>query len=274
MATKSIRVDVFQNQPDNTIKLSESITKKHDELVLTPDGSPLTGKFDMVLFKNQWTLAKQLRKDASIADGAAQSLYNQCTFACGLAKGQNKQSGNTIYVRTLEIRDVLQLAYRNTPESMTEFGFEVVVTTKNGHRYVRIDIPDDSPETLIDLAEDIIAKHEELTVLPSGSPLDGELDMVLYKTDVTAAKLLLTNSKAAEAESQSKNNQAMVILGYGEAQTSLTPDTVYNFNTGIRDRLLKVYEGTEEQLSEWGFEVVLGSYLAGRRAATPPVTPP
>jgi hypothetical protein len=273
MSTKTIRVNVFQNNPDRTIKLSEDINKKHDELVLTPDGSPLTGKFNMVLFKTQRLAAKQLRTDAATAEGLAQSLYNQCAFKCGLAEGQNKQSGNTIYVHTLLVRDVLMLAYRNTPEKISEFGFEVVVHTSHGQRRVRIDIPISTPDLLLKLCDDIIAKHEELTALPGGSPLDGELDMAAYKTDVLAAEALMTQSKTNDETKQSKNNQALVILGYAEGQNSLTPDTLYNFNTGIRDRLLKVYEGAEEQLSEWGFEVVLGSFLAAGRKktiATPP----
>jgi hypothetical protein len=273
MSTKTIRVNVFQNNPDKTIKLSEDINKKHDELALTPGGSPLTGKFNMVLFKTQRLAAKQLRKEASTAEGLAQSLFNQCTFKCGLAAGQNKESGNTIYVHTLQIRDVLLLAYRNAPEQASEFGFEVVVHSSHGHRYVRVDIPDSTPDLMLKLCNDIIDKHEELTALPGGSPLDGELDMAAYKIDVLAAEDLMAQSKSNDEMKQNKNNQALVVLGYAEGQTSLTPDTLYNFNTGIRDRLLKVYEGAEEQLSEWGFEVVLGSFLAAGRKktiATPP----
>jgi hypothetical protein len=273
MSTKTVRVKIYKDQPDKTIKLSDLILKKHDELVLTPGGSPLTGKFNIVLFKSQRDAAKQLRKDAAIADGLAQSLLNQCDFACGLAKGQNKQSGSTIYVLTLDIRDELMRVNRATPEVTSEFGFEVVVHTSHGHRYVKVEIPDDSSDALLSLADEIIAHHEALLLLPGGSPLTGEVDMVDYKTKVTAAKVLRTDARTNEELAQSLNNQAIVIIGYGEGQTAETPDTLYWYHTGIRDYLLRKFEGAEEVLSEWGFEVVLGSHLSPGPAAQP-VTPP
>jgi hypothetical protein len=273
MSTKTIRVKVYQNQPDKTVKLADNIIKKHDDLVATPGGSPLTGKFNTVLYKSQRDAAKLLRKEAAEADGRAQSLLNQCDFACGLAKGQNKQSGSTIYVLTLDIRDELMRVNRATPETTSEFGFEVVVHTSHGHRFVKIDIPDDSSEGLLDLADDIIEHHEELLLTPGGSPLTGEVDMLDYKTKVTAARVLLNDARVNEDLAQSKNNQAIVIIGYGEGQTAEVPDTLYWFHTGIRDYLLRKFEGTEEVLSEWGFEVVLGSHLSPGRHAQP-VTPP
>jgi hypothetical protein len=64
--------------------------------------------------------------------------------------------------------------------------------------------------------------------------------------------------------------QAINILGYGEGQTSLTEGTVYFFNCSIRDFLLNKFEGTEEQLSEWGFDVVISSARVGKKPTAQP----
>lgn len=268
MSRKTIRVDIPIDKPDETIKLCEDINEKHIALGVN---SPLTSFFDMAAFIAKALDAKQKRKDARIADGKSQSSYNQSATLCGIAKGQNKQTKGTLYVLVCSIRDFLQLKFRDNPEELSNWGFEVVITQSGGRRYVAITVPVDTPENLLSLCNSIIAKH----VLdgPGSVLTDSEVDMTDFAAIVSDAASFLDTSQEQFGIRQSNNNQADNIIGYAEGQTSETPGTLYYDITGIRDRLLNKHAGTEEMLSEYGFKVVIGTSSLPDDEDTPPPPP-
>ena len=266
MSRKTVRVEIHKGEPDETIKLGKAINKQHTALGV---GSPLTGNFDMPAFNGLINDSDTLRTEATKKEEQAQKKYNQAEVICGIAKGQNKQSKDTLYVWVLSIRDFLLIKYRSTPESLSEYGFNVVISQTGGRRNVSVEIPLKSPEALLKLCDDIFQQHTDDGV--SSVLLNGPVDMVEFDAKRTEAKTLIGEHDDLMDSKQSKNNQALNILGYGEGQTSLTEGTVYFFHCAIRDFLLNKYEGTEEQLSEWGFDVVIGAAKIGKKSNPQPV---
>lgn len=267
MARKTIRIDIPIGKPDETVKLCEGITEKHTALGA---GSPLTAFFDMALFAAKTSDVKTKRKKAKESDALSQSQFNQCTVKCGIAKGQNKQTTGTLYVMVCSIRDFLLLKFRETPEQLSQWGFNVVITQTGGRRNVAVEIPIDTPENLLTLCDAISAKH----ILDGATSIldDSEVDMTIYTTMLGEANTFLNTSETQNEISQSTFEQALVIMGYGEGQTAETPGTLYNFITGIRDRLLNKHAGTEEMLSEYGYKVVIGT--SNLPEDEPPPAPP
>lgn len=268
MSKRNVRVEIFVNEPDETLTLCDAIIEKHTALGV---GSPLTGFFDMTAYAAKVTSAKGFRKQAKKDDKSSQSKFNECRVKCGISEGQNKQTTGTLYVMVLSIRDFLLLKFRTTPESLSLWGFNVVVTESNGKRNVRVDIPDDTPEGLLALCNAISEKHidDGLTSILT----DSEVDMAAYTTLLGEANTLLGQCVTLRGTRQSNFDNAILIIGYSEGQTAETPGTLYNFNTGIRDRLLNKHPGVEEMLSEYGFDVVISASSASDEE-TPPVPPP
>ena len=71
------------------------------------------------------------------------------------------------------------------------------------------------------------------------------------------AKTLYAEAEILRAQSESKMQQAKTAMGFAVGQTSETPGTLYYYMTLFRDQLLLTYRGNEEELSVWGFEVVV-----------------
>jgi hypothetical protein len=130
---------------------------------------------------------------------------------------------------------------------------------------VRVKIPVKKLDKLIKLGEDIKAKHVALGV---NSPLDNAFVAELDGR-TQDAKTKRKDAAAAAAKSQALNNQARVILGVDKGQTSNTGGTVLYLLTSARGMLLNKYRGTEESLSEFGFEVVISQSTPGRKKKKP-----
>ncbi len=119
---------------------------------------------------------------------------------------------------------------------------------------VRVKIPASKPDKFIVLAENIKNKHEELAELSPLLPVN-KMDVFTGKLD--QASLLRNESKALRAQSESKMEEAKVNMGIAPGQSKDTPDTMYNLMLKVRDVLLVTYQGNEEKLSEWGFDVII-----------------
>ncbi|MFH1004424.1 MAG: hypothetical protein V1781_02865 [Bacteroidota bacterium] len=78
-----------------------------------------------------------------------------------------------------------------------------------------------------------------------------------YNTQLVNADTKRRQSIALHAQAENLNEQAELIFGRGEGQTSQSLNTMYNMITVIRDYLLVQNTGNEEALSEWGFKVVV-----------------
>ena len=257
-----VRVDITKDRPDDSVELCEKIVVKH-----TDEGaaSTLPGVLDMTQFGLRALNVKTLRADADKNRNLAQSKYNTLLFTCGIAKGQRKQTKNTLYWFVLNTRDILLVKYRGVEEELQNWGFSVVITESRGRRNLRIAISRTNPKTLVELAEAILTKDLELG---AASPLNGALSIPVFSAAAIEARAQYTEWDGHFSLAQSLNMQADVLLGYAEGQNSLSPDTIYYDLCLIRDHLLQRFMGTEEKLSEWGFKVVISSRITGVKKGT------
>ena len=124
-------------------------------------------------------------------------------------------------------------------------------------RTVRKPIPRDKPEKMIEIAQKLIRKNKEMG---EDSPLKS-LDMTLFEENFTVAVENREQSIALRRESEALMQKSKNALGTDIGQNMNTPDTVYNFIALCRDLLSVTYRGNEEQLSTWGFDIVVGSVI-------------
>ena len=130
---------------------------------------------------------------------------------------------------------------------------------------VRVDIPIGKPDDLIALAQRIVARHVsegDKSSLPAEK-------LTALQTVATTADTTNTSAKGFDAQAQSARQTRDQALGIADGQTAYTPGTVLNLVTFVRDQLLLNYEGTEEALSSYGFNVVVGSAATPQRMAKP-----
>jgi hypothetical protein len=262
---KFVRVNMPVDKPQDTFKLAKEAIEWNTELGA---GTVLTGYVDMAVFESKVTAAETKQKDGDKKANTAQKKFLRAAKACGLAKGQNSDTEGTIHWYVLQIRDILLGKNHGTEEDLSEFGFNVVISSTGARRNIRVDIPV-TPADMITLAKAIIEEHEELDV---DSPLNDEPDMAVFTTLVTDADALMTEWAAAKANAQVLHGQALHALGYAEGQTSDTEGTIYYDLCAIRDRLLQKHKGTEEDLSDYGFEVVISEASTGKKKATGKIT--
>jgi hypothetical protein len=116
-------------------------------------------------------------------------------------------------------------------------------------------MPTGSPDDLIKLGSDIVAKH---TRDASTSPLDTQ------KMTKLAAALAIAGpqnqaAKDADAVAQKARQVRDTTMGLADGQNATTKDTGLNLIAYARDQLLVSNEGTEEALQAYGFNVVVGS---------------
>lgn len=120
---------------------------------------------------------------------------------------------------------------------------------------VRIDIPSGSPDDLIKLGTTINGKH---VALGAESPLSAGDNMTKLKAKLDSAEAKRKQAKELHQEAEALNQKANLDLGIGKTQTSKTEDTLLFYISAVRDILQGLYRGREEEMSNWGFNVVSG----------------
>ncbi len=122
---------------------------------------------------------------------------------------------------------------------------------------VRIKIEFKNPGKFIDLLQGVVERHEELG---NSSPLkdNGMIDMDDFKVKLEQAVELRNESLRLRALSESKMAQARVILGTHLGQTINTEGTLYYLINLVKKYLLVRFAGVEEELTPFGFNVVIG----------------
>jgi hypothetical protein len=120
---------------------------------------------------------------------------------------------------------------------------------------VRVDIPNGSPDDLITLGNSIIAKH---TADGASSPLNAA-KMTALSDALATAGAQNKAAKDADAAAQTARQMRDTAMGLADGQTATTKNTGLNLITYARDQLLIANEGTEEALTGYGFNVVVGS---------------
>jgi len=123
---------------------------------------------------------------------------------------------------------------------------------------VRIKIEHKHPKKFINLLEGVVTRHEELG---NASPLkdNGMIDMDDFKAKLEQALELRNESLRLRALAESKMNQARVILGTHTGLTINSPGTLYYLVNLVKRYLLVRFAGVEEELTPFGFNVVIGT---------------
>jgi hypothetical protein len=134
---------------------------------------------------------------------------------------------------------------------------------------VRVDIPEGKPEDLIALGQAIFAKHNKDG---AASPLDKD-KMIALGAALGIAAPQHQAAKDADGVAQKARQVRDGALGLADGQNVTTPNTVLNLTSYARDQLLIEHEGAEEGLTDYGFNVVVGSAKNPKpRKPKPPTT--
>lgn len=120
-------------------------------------------------------------------------------------------------------------------------------------RNVRVDIPRSSPDKMLDLSERI---HERHTELGDDTPLHHE-EMTDIPTKVAAARAHLKKADKLHEEAEAETQHALNIIGIAKGQTIKTSGTLYNKSGRARSILVVKHENEEEEISKYGYNVVI-----------------
>jgi hypothetical protein len=126
MARKSVRIDIPTRVVDNYIKLLSRVCDRH---TLEGASSPLLNhpRINMADFEAKKNEALALRQEALELHNRAQSLMQQSRVLLGIDAGQSVNTEGTLYFTLDLIRGVLKGVHMGYEESLSEWGFNVVV---------------------------------------------------------------------------------------------------------------------------------------------------
>ena len=136
---------------------------------------------------------------------------------------------------------------------------------------VRVSMPVNKPDDFAKLMKRIAEKNKQLG---KESPLTG-LKMVKmedFEKTMSEADKFRQEAEILREQSEAKMNHARVLYGTNKQQNINTVGTMYYMANIIKNFLLLNYKGTEEDLSEWGFDVVVKKASTGKKNT--PVNPP
>lgn len=254
MPRRNVRVDIPINSPDAMIKLGDAIFKRHD--ALNDDSGLNDPEINMDTFLEVHELHKEKREDGNDNHALAEPLIQAADKALGTEEGMTIETPGTAYNFTGRIRDRLLIVHNDRDEEeLTTYGYNVVVSESGGRRTVSVEIPIESPDDMIKLGKKILKRH---TALDEESPLNiPEIDMTAFE----AVHELHVEKREAGTELHGKGEVAIQkadkALGTEEGMTMDTTGTVYNFTGQGRDILLFKNPGEEEELTTYGFNVVI-----------------
>lgn len=241
MAKRPFKI-VIPSQPDPLNKLGNDIFNKHTAdgaaspiPVLTAD--QLKAKLDEAA--EQYAAQKNLDKEK-------ERLNEERNLLLGIHLTQTTVTAGTVLFQVVSIRDFLLGRFRGSERKLGDWGF--TVNTPKGA--VQVAVPRNA-DKLTKLVADILKKHGD----DGADSILAVFDMpALQRINDEAAKKLA--DAAAVNRNKEKATQARnLALGTAKGQTSKTPGTVSYFVRSVRDILLGIYRGKEQQLGDWGFEV-------------------
>lgn len=267
MARQDVTVELPVGNAGETANLLGKVAARNTALGAS---SPIQTDFDWPAISGQASDIGKLVKEATEADRKSQSLHFSALSKLGTAPNQNLQTPGTLYPQVAKVRDILLVKYQTNPEELSLWGFDVVVDTIGGKRTVEVNLPTDSPKAFIQLCQDIVAQHQTLGI---NSPLNGKLDMIVFDNTTNEAKTAFDEAETERSIKEAKHAQAASEAGYAPGQSSETPGTAYNHLCNMRDLLLVAYSNVPEELSRWGFKVVVTA-TAIKKGDEPEPTPP
>lgn len=252
MARTNIRADIPTSSPEGMLDLSEDITTQHEAIIAGGEDSPVD-HLDMATFKTDTATARTLQDESDTLHTEAEGHTLDAYTIIGMAEGQDITTEGTLYFDVDIIKGVLLDHHINHEEQVQQYGFNVVITETNGRRNVRVRIPIDSPDGMLKLCEAITKKHEALA---GGSPIV-IVDMAAFKTKHEEARTEHDTAKEKHGIAEGKTQDMIRIIGTGKGQKISTEGTLYYIIGRVRNRLLDLHKNHEEQLEQWGFNIVI-----------------
>ena len=130
MPRKTVRVDIPIRNPTKYTTLLERVWQKHDELGAS---SPLLNSpgVNMAAFEAAKIEALALREEALQLYEKAQSLMEQSRVLLGTNAGQTIYTEGTLYYMLSLIKGSLMNIHMGHEESLSEWGFNVVIRKSN-----------------------------------------------------------------------------------------------------------------------------------------------
>jgi hypothetical protein len=128
MAKVSIRVPLPVKSLERLIELMKSVVAKHEAMGIS---SPLNNPafIDMPAFKAKVLAAEELREKSIAARADAEAYMGQAKSILGTAIGQSINTEGTLYYLLDIIKRMLLVKYRGQEETLSIFGFKVVIGT-------------------------------------------------------------------------------------------------------------------------------------------------
>jgi len=254
MPKRNVRVDIPIGSPDAMIKLVDKIFTRHVEL---GDDSGLNDpQIDMDAFETVHELHKEKREEGTGNHELAEPLIQAADTALGTEEGQTIETPGTVYNLSGRIRDRLLIVHNDKDEEeLTTYGYNVVVNESGGKRTVSVEIPIESPDKMIKLAKKILKRHVALG--PASPLIIPEIDMDAFETVAELHEEKREEGNDKHGKGEAAIQKADKALGTEEGQNIDTKGTVYNFTGDGRDILLFKNPVEEEELTTYGFNVVI-----------------
>lgn len=125
-----------------------------------------------------------------------------------------------------------------------------------GKRTVTIKLSKANPEKFLTLLEDIVEQNTDLG--PASPFASGDLvDMPAFAARVAAARAKRNEALQYYAQAEAAMDESRYLLGTAAGQKITTTGTCYNVSNRIKRILLSVHDDNPEELSLWGFDVVV-----------------
>ena len=131
-------------------------------------------------------------------------------------------------------------------------------------RTVKIEIPIKDPDKFRKLLDDIQKEHVRLA---ANSPLNNQNKVVMATFDANRqqAGTYRDQAKDLHEEAENINEQAETIYGRDKGQGITTPGTLYRDVNELKKVLVSFHSSNEEALSQYGFNVVIGTARSPKR---------
>lgn len=241
MSRRYFRV-VIPTNADKLLSLANSILQKHQQ-----DGgdSPISTSIASAL-QAQYDIAGTEHSRRNELDRQKENLNEARNLLLGVHPSQNAYTEGTVLYFVTAARDVLLGYFRGSERQLGDWGY--TVNSPKGQAQIIISR---KPDELIALAKAVMQKHQT----DGKDSLLNSLDWDTFTKVLAEAEAKLEAARQANRDKEKATQVRNRALGIDRGQTSKTPNTVKYLVRSIRDLLLGICRGREQELGDWGFEV-------------------
>ena len=132
---------------------------------------------------------------------------------------------------------------------------------KMAKRSIRKPIPRSRYGEMMRIARRLVDKDEQMG---DTSPLK-DLEMKQFRDNVNTADDVWEQAKKHRQKSEALMQKFRGMLGVEVGQNMSTPDTIYYFMGLCRDLLAVKFRGNEDEMSTWGFDIVISSVVPHKK---------